>query len=73
MILVASVMESLSDSQIISIAETILRKCSRDHAQRPLSDANKLVFDKLVAGYHHDIHEMGEISEALIPGQDGAV
>jgi len=42
---VSSAMESLTDSQIISIAETILRECSREHEQRPLSDANKSAFD----------------------------
>jgi hypothetical protein len=62
---VSSAMESLTDSRIISIAETILHECSREHEQRPMSDANKCAFDKLVAEYHYDIHEMQEIKEAI--------
>jgi hypothetical protein len=42
---VSSAMESLSDSQIISIAETVLSHCSREHDQRPMSDANKCALD----------------------------
>jgi hypothetical protein len=61
----ATAMENLSDTQIISIAETILSQCSRENDQRPLSDANKCAFDKLVAEYHCDIHEIWEIKEAI--------
>ena len=57
--------DSLIGSQIISIAETILRECSRENDQRPLSDANKFAFDKLIAEYHYDIHETWEIKEAI--------
>ena len=81
--------DSLTDYQITSIAETILCQCSREHDQRPLSDANKCAFDtadnpplrsgglsrtqktggpvfgELVAEYRYDIHEIGEIKEAI--------
>jgi hypothetical protein len=57
--------DSLTGSQVTSIAETILCQCSREHEQRPLSDANKCAFDKLVAEYHYDNHEMSEIKEAI--------
>ena len=62
---VSSAMQNLTGSQIISIAETILGQCSREHDQRPLSDANKCAFDKLVAEYHYDIRGMHEIKEAM--------
>ena len=57
--------DSLTGSQIISIVETILSQCSREHEQRPMSDANKCAFNKLVAEYHYDIHEICEIKEAI--------
>jgi hypothetical protein len=57
--------DSLSDDQIPSMAETILSQCSRANEQRSMSKANKLAFDKLVAEVHCDIHEMQEIREAI--------
>jgi hypothetical protein len=40
-------------------------RLGNDHDQRPLSDANNSVFDKLVADIHYDIHEISEIKEAM--------
>lgn len=62
---VSSALDDLTDDQVISIAETILSQCSREHEHRPMSDANKRAFDKLVAEYHYDIREMHEIREAI--------
>ena len=58
-------LDDLTDDQIVEIAEIILSQCSRNRESRPMSEANKAAFDKLVAEMHHDLHEFQEIKEAI--------
>lgn len=62
---VGQAMNDLTDEQVIAVAEAILGQCSRENEQRPMTEGNKLAFDKLVAEIHYDIHELHEIKEAI--------
>ena len=62
---VSKALNHLTNEQVIAIAEAILCNCSREHEERPMTEGNKLAFDKLVAEIHYDIHELHEIKEAI--------
>jgi hypothetical protein len=62
---VGEALDGLSDDQVVAIAEAILKMCTRQSEKRPMSEGNKLAFDKLIADFHYDIHEIQEISEAI--------
>ena len=63
---IAEAVDDLSDDQTIIIASTILQMCSRGGEKRPMSEANKKAFDKLVAEIRYDFHDFSEINEAIV-------
>jgi hypothetical protein len=62
---VAQALDDLSYEQVIAIAEIVLRYCSRENEERPITDSNKRAFDKLVAEIHYDYYDFPEIKEAI--------
>jgi hypothetical protein len=58
--------EDMPYEQVIAIAEAVLCHCSRENEDRPLSEANKQAFDKLVAEIHYPTHDLPEIKEAIV-------
>ena len=62
---VASAMEDMTYEQVIAIAEAILCHCSREDNERPLTEANKRAFDRLVAEIHYYDHEIKKIKQAI--------
>lgn len=58
--------EDMPYEQVIAIAEAVLCHCSRENNERPLTEANKQAFDKLVAEIHYPTHDLPEIKEAII-------
>jgi len=67
---VGQALDHLSSEQVMAVAEAILGHCSREPEQRPMTEANKLAFDQLVAEVHYDIHELNEIKEAIVDYYD---
>ncbi len=65
-VIISSAIDDLSDDQTIIIASTILQMCSRGGEKRPMSEANKKAFDKLVAEIRYDFYDFSEIKEAIV-------
>ena len=62
---ISDAIDDLTDDQIVAIAEAILKMCTRQSEKRPMSEANKRAFDKLIADFHYDLHEIQEISDVI--------
>jgi hypothetical protein len=62
---IGEALDDLTDDQVVAVAEAILKMCTRQSEKRPMTEGNKLAFDKLIADFHYDLHEIQEISDAI--------